>query len=293
MLDISKMRQVIAIHEAGSLAKAADRLGLAQASLSKSLARLEDQLGVRIFERSSTGSRATPAGTLIVGRAKHIIDATEHLQRDVRLLAGGEPKELAIGAAIALSSQFLPGLAQRVADKFPEMRMTMEVASAQRLLDRLSSRNIDIVFAGLPPQADANGFDVVPLFSAPVVVLARPDHPLAGVRNVKPDDLRGHRFSGLLPDIARGLGYGEDVDWMGFYQSEQFKTLAGLAETGHTILLAPEFVVRSRLEAGTLVRLDCDWTHEIAYSAVTNKGATATRAIGGVIAAARECAAKL
>src|SRR4249920_3922412 len=104
------MRQVIAIHETGSLAKAADRLGLAQASLSKSLARLEDELGVRIFERSSTGSRPTLAGTLIVERAKHLIDATEHLQRDVSLLAGGETKELAIGAAIALSSQFLPGL---------------------------------------------------------------------------------------------------------------------------------------------------------------------------------------
>jgi DNA-binding transcriptional LysR family regulator len=293
VLDISKMRQVIAIHETGSLARAADRLGLAQASLSKSLARLEDELGVRIFERSSTGSRPTLAGTLIVERAKHLIDATEHLQRDVSLLAGGATKELAIGAAIALASQFLPGLAQRVADKFPEMRMRLEVASAQRLLDRLSSRNLDIVFAGLPPQAHEGGFDVVPLFTAPVVVVARPDHALAGARNVTPEDLREHRFSGLFPHIARGLGHGEDVEWMGFYQSEQFKTLAGLAEAGHTILLAPEFVVRSRLQAGTLVRLDCDWTHEIAYSAVTNKGVTATKVIGGVIAVARECAANL
>ena len=172
LLDISKMRQVIAIYETGSLAKAADRLGLAQASLSKSLARLEDELGVRIFERSSTGSRPTVAGTLIVERAQQVIEAAESLQRDVSLLAGGEPKELRIGAAIALSSKFLPDLALRVAEKYPKVRMRLEIASARELVDRLSSRTFDIIFAGLPPQVDQDGFEVVAMLSAPTIVVA-------------------------------------------------------------------------------------------------------------------------
>jgi len=293
MLDIAKMRQVVAIHETGSVAKAASRLGIAQASLSKNIARLEDQLGLRVFERSPKGSRPTPAGQLIVARAKRLIEETEMLQRDVALLAGVEPRDLGIGAAIALSSQFFPALAPRVADRFPTVRMRFEIAPAQQLLDRLRSRNLDVVFAGLPPQADENGLDIVPLFSAPTVVVARPGHPLVGRRNLRPEDLRNHRFSGLLPTIARGLGLVEDANWMAFYHSEQFLILGKLAEAGNTVLLAPEFVVRAQLETGSLVRLDCDWTYKIAYSAVTNKDVKATKVIAGVIAAARECAAKL
>ena len=110
---------------------------------------------------------------------------------------------------------------------------------------------------------------------------------------MKPEDLRGHRFSGLFPDIARGLGIGYDVDWMAFYYSEQFLTLAKLAEEGHAVLMAPRFVVRSQLDTGLLVALDCDWTYDIAYSAVTNKGVAATKVIAGVIAIARQCAANL
>ena len=293
MLDIAKMRQVVAIHETGSLARAASRLGIAQASLSKSLARLEDQLGVRVFERSPTGSRPTPAGQLIVARAKRLIEETEILQRDVALLAGAEPRELGIGVAIGLSIQFLPDLAPRVASRFPTVRMRFETTSAQQLLDRLKSRNLDVVFVGLPPQTDESGLDVVPLFSAPTIVVARPGHPLVGRRNLSPEDLRDHRFSGLLPAIARGLGLVEDANWMAFYHSEQFLILAKLAEAGHTVLLAPEFVVRTQLETGSLVRLDCEWAHTIAYSAVTNRDVTATKVIAGVIAAARQCAAEL
>jgi DNA-binding transcriptional LysR family regulator len=125
------------------------------------------------------------------------------------------------------------------------------------------------------------------------VVVARPGHPLAGIARLEPEDLRDHRFSGLLPEIAEGLGLVDDARWMGFYYSEQFMTLSALAEAGHAVLLAPEFVVRPQLDAGTLVTLDCRWTYEIAYSAVTNKGVTSTKVIRGVVSVARSCAAGL
>jgi DNA-binding transcriptional LysR family regulator len=293
MLDIAKLRQVVAIHDAGSLSKAASRLGIAEASLSKNLARLEDQLRVRLFERSAKGSVPTEVGQLIVKRARRLIEDADSLQRDVGLLAAGGPRELGIGAAIALAGQFLPLLAPRVADMLPEVRLRFEIASAQQLLDRLRMRGLDVVFAGLPPKADEAGLHIVPLFSSPTVVVARPGHPLAAVRNLRPEDLRSHRFSGLFPHIARGLGLTEDADWMAFYDSEQFMTLGRLAETGHAVLLAPEFAVRAQLAAGTLVRLDCDWTHEIAYSVVTNEDVAITKVMRAIVATAQAAAADL
>lgn len=67
-MDIRQMRHVMAIHHAGSFARAAEELGLAQSTLSKSIARLEDQLGVTLFERSGAG--ATVKG-LWASRAAH------------------------------------------------------------------------------------------------------------------------------------------------------------------------------------------------------------------------------
>ena len=72
-LDIRDMRQILAITQYGSFAKAAEALGVAQPSLSKSIARLEDKLKVKLFDRSALGSALTPIGELIVERAARIV----------------------------------------------------------------------------------------------------------------------------------------------------------------------------------------------------------------------------
>ena len=89
-MDIRSLQQVIAVRKHGSFAKAADALGVSQPNLSKSIARLEDELKLKIFDRTARGSALTPIGELIVERADAVIAETRDLARDAALLAGGE-----------------------------------------------------------------------------------------------------------------------------------------------------------------------------------------------------------
>ena len=84
-MDIRSLQQVIAVRKHGSFAKAADALGVSQPNLSKSVARLEDQLRLKIFDRTAKGSVLTPIGELIVERADAVIAETRDLARDASL----------------------------------------------------------------------------------------------------------------------------------------------------------------------------------------------------------------
>jgi DNA-binding transcriptional LysR family regulator len=292
MLRISRMRQVLAIHDHGSFAKAAARLGVAQSSLSKSIARLEDELELKLIERSSRGSRLTAAGELVAERARRLIDETESLRRDLKLIAGGGPSQVGIGIASALGSGFLPRFALAAAEALPDARLHFELAPSHRLMQLLERRKVDLVFAARPPGVGNLKLDVVDVFAAALVVVAAPGHPLTRMNRVSIDDLREHRFCGLLPAHAQALGI-SNSEWMSFYQSNCFDAVLPLVAAGRATLMAPLFVVRPQIEAGALTALPCDWTFESTYAAIANRGVAKTSAIRRLVDAACSCAADL
>jgi DNA-binding transcriptional LysR family regulator len=292
MIRISRMRQVLAIHDLGSFAKAAERLGIAQSSLSKSIARLEDELKIALVERSPRGSRLTPGGELFAERARHLIEETERLRTDLTLIAGGQPSRVRIGIASALSNGFLARFAHAAAEALPDVRLNFEIAPSHRLMQLLETRQADLVFAGRMPGASISQFDLVDVFTATSVVVAAPHHPLGRLNKVSVDDLREHRTCGLLPAHAKSLGLGEGAR-VSFYESNCFEALLPIVAAGHAALIAPAFVVRPHIEAGVLVALPCDWAIDLTYSAITNRGVAASVAIKDLIDAARRCAGHL
>src|SRR3954447_15497456 len=114
-MDIRHLRQILAIREHGSFAKAAEALNMAQPALSKSMAKLEDELQLTIFTRASTGSELTPMGEMIAERAERVMAATSNLARDAALIAGGDTGVVRLGASSLLSDTLLPQLLVRLA----------------------------------------------------------------------------------------------------------------------------------------------------------------------------------
>jgi DNA-binding transcriptional LysR family regulator len=292
MLRISRLRQVLAIHDQGSFAKAAERLGIAQSSLSKSVARLEDELNIKLVERSSSGSRVTAAGRMVAERARRLIEESESLRRDLTLIARAKPTRVRLGIASALNTGFLPRFALAAAEAIPEIQLHFEICPSHRLMQLLDKRELDLIFAGHSPGERNTELDVADVFTAGSVVVAAAGHPLTRLNRVSLDDLREHRFSGLLQGHASARGV-DDPERMSFYQSNCFDAVLPIVAAGHAVLMAPSFVVRRQLEAGTLVQLPCDWTVEMTYSAITNRGVAETATIQTLIGAARRCAADL
>ena len=145
-MDIRSLQQVIAVRKYGSFAKAADLLGVSQPNLSKTVARLEDELKLKIFDRTAKGSTLTPIGEMIVERADTVITETRDLARDASLLAGGETGIVRIGCTGGLQAPLLEPLVQGVAKRHPSLSIQAEVASSVRLLPLLEAREVDVVF---------------------------------------------------------------------------------------------------------------------------------------------------
>src|SRR5436190_24350877 len=125
-MDIRHLRQILAIRDHGSFAKAAEALHVAQPALSKSMAKLEDELRLTIFTRTSTGSELTPMGEMIAERAERVMAATEDLTRDAALVAGGDAGAVRLGLGTLLKNTLLPQLLLKIVEAHPKLRLELE-----------------------------------------------------------------------------------------------------------------------------------------------------------------------
>src|SRR5688572_24200482 len=144
-MDIRHLRQILSVRAHGSFAKAAEALNMAQPALSKGIAKIEQELGVTIFTRSSTGSALTPMGEMIAARAERVMAATQDLARDAALAAGGDAGTVRLGLGTTLKTALAPRLLLKIVQAHPRLRLAIEFGAANRLLPLLQSRELDLV----------------------------------------------------------------------------------------------------------------------------------------------------
>ncbi len=256
-MDIRRLRQVVAIRKYGSFAKAADALGVSQPNLSKSVARLEDELQLKLFDRTAKGSALTPIGELIAERADAVIAEARDLERDAALLAGGETGVVRIGCTTALTTPLMLPLVQSIVRRHPGLRVHAEAAASARLLPLLEARELDLVFTGQPPSEVASAYVVEPILKTPVVFVASPSHPLASERRISIARLAEFKCGGSQSpgsSIATRLGF--ESENLGMYTASHYEIILPLALCGDAVVLAPTFVVQPYLLSGEMVMLD-------------------------------------
>lgn len=269
-MDVRNLRQIIAIQQHGSFAKAAEALGLAQPSLSKSIARLEDQLKVRIFDRSAAGSALTPIGELIVQRAERVIAETRDLMRDAALVAGGDAGTVRLGVATFLRTTFLPRLMLHIADQHPKLRLHVELGSSDRLLPHLETRELDLVLCAQPRGLPGSPLVYQEIIRAQTAIVASPDHPLAAQSGLTVGDLSKFKCAGTaIKGFTNAELLGGEEDNLGAYTTNDYDAFLPLACAGEAVLVAPSFVVQPFLADGRLVELDIEWSLEVGFGAVT------------------------
>ncbi len=273
-MDIRSLQQVIAVRKHGSFAKAADALGVSQPNLSKGVARLEDQLKLKIFDRTAKGSVLTPIGELIVERADAVIAETRDLARDASLLAGGETGTVRIGCTTALTMPLLAPLMQRVARRHPGLRVHGETAASARLLPLLGSRDLDVVFTGGTP-ADPSAYAVESILETPAIFVASPSHPLATERGISIARLADFKCGGSQSPGSSNVGLmGVESENLGWYTASHYELILPLVLSGDAVLLAPTFVVQPYLESSAMVILDAQWRYNQKFHFVTTRAAS-------------------
>lgn len=195
-MEFQQLKTFLTIVNVGSFTKAADVLGYAQSSVSGQIRSLEDDFGVKLFERLGKEVALTEEGKQLVIYADQLLKIAEEAKDTI---AGKmTPKgTLVIGTPESLSTFRLPAILQAYRNSFPQVKLVIKLGSCQDIYGWLKKSLIDIAFL-LDRPINAPGLCAEILTHEPVTLVASPHHPLAFLERCMPSDLVGEDF--LLTD---------------------------------------------------------------------------------------------
>jgi LysR family transcriptional regulator, pca operon transcriptional activator len=202
-LRLALLRAVDAVDAHGSLLKASAVLGVTQPALTKSLQELEEIVQARLFDRHSRGVRTTEAGLVFVRTARRILAELRRLDEDLDQLSSPGGGTVALGALPVAAAGVLPGTLARLKATDPNIRSRLQQGRTEDLLPLLASGEIDLIVGRLYAPAVPDRFLREPLWTEPISILARTEHPLFS-GEVTVDVLR--QYDLVLPTVSQRVG---------------------------------------------------------------------------------------
>ncbi|MBI1777439.1 MAG: LysR family transcriptional regulator [Proteobacteria bacterium] len=182
-MELRQLLQVLSVAEHRSIGKAAAALGLTQPALSKSIRRLEHELGVTLFERQPRGVTPTEFGEILLRHAKLMQVELREVRGEIEALRGGYAGSVVVGAGPSWLSRFLPLAVSRLLAKRPGVRVRVWGGFDDMLLRQLRQGDLDVVVAALPERPSPD-LTWRPLTVDDLRVCARREHPLARRRRI-------------------------------------------------------------------------------------------------------------
>jgi LysR family pca operon transcriptional activator len=202
-LRLPLLRAMDAVEAHRSLLKASAVLGITQPALSKSLNELEDIVQARLFDRHSRGVRPTEAGLLFVQTARRVLAELRRLDEQLDQLSSPGSGTVALGALPVTAAGVLPGTLARLKATYPDVKVRLQQGRTEDLLPVLASCEIDLIVGRLYEPAVPDRFSREPLWTEPISILARTEHPIFADA-VTVDVLR--RYELVLPTVSQRVG---------------------------------------------------------------------------------------
>ena len=172
-MDLKALRAVMAVAHHRNFTRAAEAMRVAQPALSAQVRQLEEELGIRLFERTTRRVEPTPAGALIASRAETILGEVEALRRDVAAIGGVRRGLVRVGARVAVNLG-LPALLADFVRAHPEIDITIREAYSGAMLEMLRDRELDVAFVILSADLDFDGLRSEPYVEEPFVLIVPP-----------------------------------------------------------------------------------------------------------------------
>jgi DNA-binding transcriptional LysR family regulator len=178
-LSLRELRAFLAIHDTGSLGRAATACNMTQPALSRLVQVIEDRLGQALFDRHTRGMRTTSAGDLLAPYARAVLFEMSEAMEALGELQGLRRGVVRIGAVATVTRAILPEAAKTLLEQSPGIRLRLLEAPDDQLAQALVARDVDLIVTAEIP--DNDDIDVVGecRFDDVYTVFSSVDHPLA------------------------------------------------------------------------------------------------------------------
>jgi LysR family hydrogen peroxide-inducible transcriptional activator len=247
-MTLTELHYIVTLADEQHFGRTATRCNVSQPSLSIAVRKLEEELGVLLFERSKTKIRPTPMGVTIIAQARQVL-----MQSDVirKLAEAGKDQlgsPLTLGAIFTMGPYLLPQLIPHLKKHAPRMPLLVQEDYALNLRKKLREGDLDVILISLPFSEP----DVVTheLFEEPLVVLMPQSHNLASRTELGVDDLaqeqilllgEGHclreQVLSIFPDHRPAVGHHHSQ--RGVAEANSLETLRYMVAAGLGISLVP------------------------------------------------------
>lgn len=259
-VNLRDLKYILAVAETRHFGRAAERCFVSQPTLSGQIKKLEDELGVLIFERSNRSVEITPVGESILRHARIALEQAQAIEQVARAHQDPLAGPLRIGVIPTLSPYLMPLILVPLRETYPSLKLVISEEITDLLLARLGRHEIDAALIATPT-ADAE-FEEIALFEEPFWLAYSPDDPVPNRKKITARDLErldlllladGHCLTHQVMDVCRLTNRpvkGEMAD----LRAASLETLLQLVGAGIGCTLVPALAVHGRhLAAGNIL----------------------------------------
>jgi LysR family hydrogen peroxide-inducible transcriptional activator len=242
-MEVHQLEYLVAVAEEGGFTRAAERLLVAQPSLSQQIKKLEREIGQPLFDRLPRGVVLTEAGHVLLDHARRVLRVLSDARQRVRETGDRATGALTVGAIPTIAPFLLPRVVQAFRRCCPEVQLSLTEDVTHRLLESVGRGELDV--AVISSAADVGTVHVERIGSEPLYLLAPAAHPLGRRKTVRWADLNGepflvlhdmHCLTGQVLQSCQPQGVKLSVAARG----AQLATLAAMVSSGLGVAIVPE-----------------------------------------------------
>ena len=245
-INVPDLQAFVAVAELSSFRRAAEHVHLSQPALSRRIGKLEQALGVRLFDRTTRVVHLTAVGRDFAAKARALLDGLEHSLLALGDVAASRAGEVTVACVPSAAYYFLPNVIRRFHSRYPRIRVRVIDEAANATLAAVIRGEAEFGLNFIGTQDPDVEFE--PLLREPFVLACRNDHALASKRRVSWTELGGHDYM----SVSKSSGNRLIIDlalaemrarprW--FYEVRHVSTLLGLVEAGLGVAAVPRLAM--------------------------------------------------
>ncbi len=251
-MTLTELKYIVAVARERHFGRAADACYVSQPTLSVAVKKLEEELDVKLFERSAGEVAVTPLGEEIVRQAQSVLEQAAHIKELAK--RGKDPLAgpLTLGVIYTIGPYLLPDLVRQMIAHTPQMPLMLQENFTVKLLEMLRTGEIDCAILAEPfPDA---GLAIAALYDEPFLAAVPTHHPLAALDRVTTEQLKretmlllgsGHCFRDhvleVCPEFARFSSHAEGIRKS--FEGSSLETIKHMVAAGMGVTLVPRLSV--------------------------------------------------
>jgi DNA-binding transcriptional LysR family regulator len=291
-MNLKQLNHIVALSEALSFSKAAERVHLCQSALSKSISLIEEKIGIQIFDRTTNSVSITPTGQFVVDHAKNLLSEARSFSKNIEYLKTGALGAVSVGAGPYPAKCYLDTGIREFHKRYPKVSLRVRIDYWKNLLVSLREGQIDFFMADIRDLDEDAMLKITPLGGLTLALFCDPNHPLVAKdhnRRIKPQEILNYTFASVsLPnpvfhELKHSIGLDHNDTFAVNIECEDIVLISKIIPGSDIIFVSSNRMMEDSLLAGEVVKLNIPMTRnrfgEWALVQIKNRSMTPSAAL--------------